>query len=135
MHKATLSCDGKREKNVFVKRNEMNINTVFSDAVFLQEIKAAKLQTGATGTTGAEKNNQFQANNLKMIVKNAANNNITVRVMPSGLSRAKLNQSKYIKKRKEVSWTLEWIFQDEDDTDTNDVSVINHRYTLDLESH
>jgi hypothetical protein len=58
-------------------------------------------------------NAQKAAINLKSIVKHALSNNNTVKLLPTGMSRAKKNQSKYIKKRKEISWTIEWIFQDE----------------------
>lgn len=123
LHKINFNCDGKQDKNVFLKRNEININTLFSDSAFLQDIKQHTL-TQSTDFQQIQKNNQSQANNSKVIVKHAASNNTVVKVMPLGLSRAKLNQSKYIKKRKEISWTIEWIFHE---ANSNALSIFNHR--------
>lgn len=139
-HKETLACDGKREKNNFIKRKEMNLNTVFSDSSFLQEIKSA-VAVGTVaweGNAGQEKYHHHQGaiNNLKQIVRHASSNNCTVKLAPAGLKRARTNQSKYIKKRKEISWTIEWRFQIEDkyneqqaDEEDGFITVLNHRYS------
>ena len=142
-HKETLACDGKREKNNFIKRKEMNLNTVFSDSSFLQEIKSAVAvgTVAREGNAGQEKYHHHQGaiNNLKQIVRHASSNNCTVKLAPGGLKRARTNQSKFLKKRKEISWTIEWRFQikekdNEHQAEGEDefITILNHRYSRSL---
>ena len=117
-HKKNSNCDGLKDRNIFITRNYLNANTVFSDSIFLQDIKTgisnSKVEHGEKKSgVNALKSGVNAQKAAKSIVKHALSNNNTVKLLPTGMSRAKKNQSKYIKKRKEISWTIEWIFQDE----------------------
>lgn len=130
-HKEAMQCDGKREKNNFIKRKEMNLKTVFSDSLFLQEIRSSVACGTIVGRGRVQEKHHHQGaiNNLKQIVKHASLNNCAVKIAPVGLKRARSNQSKFLKKRKEISWTIEWQFLDENEQlEGKRETILTHRY-------
>ena len=113
----------------------MSLKTVFSDSCFLEEMKIYAATASSSPDTKREYNkiagikmndgndrvlgNQQQ---LKFLVKMAGRNNLQLKLMPPGMSKSKQNQSKFIKKRKEISWTCEWILE------SCAASVLSHRH-------
>lgn len=119
-HKSTFSCNGKRDRTEYVKRDDLSYKTLVSDYKLLEEIErvddvAKRLQPPAP--------RRQLPGYLKSLVHQAKCRHVTLQLLAPGMKRRKDNTTRYDGKSRVLCWRVEWRFQS---VHTGDVVRITH---------
>ncbi|WCJ34016.1 HIT-type Zinc finger family protein [Euphorbia peplus] len=119
-HKHRTGCSGNRNKTQFVPLSDFNDNLLVSDYNLLEEIK----RVAESAQRMREKSYAYPQNRLPkhlQALRNAAGKRSTnLLLLPSGMSKRQMNQTRYNQRWKYISWTIEWRFH------TTDVVLHDH---------
>lgn len=110
-HKADSNCNGQRDVTAFVSLENFTDSTLCSDLAFLEE--GIGLQENAHSQE-RQRSNKDRATKRAMILQEQAKtrSNITLRLLPGGMTRRKQNTSFYQFKTQTIFWRVEWLFPD-----------------------
>ncbi|SAL95606.1 hypothetical protein [Absidia glauca] len=108
-HKADQSCSGERSKTHYVPMKEYNESNMMSDYVYLEDVS----RQSDTLTRHRIKDNKTTSPadyKLKMVVKNARGMGVLYDMLPAGMSKRKANRTNYSTKKRQLFWTMEFLF-------------------------
>ncbi|KAJ7949104.1 Box C/D snoRNA protein 1 [Quillaja saponaria] len=120
-HKKRTGCTGKRNHTEFVPISQFNDNLLLSDFNLLEDVKrvaesAQRMRTKLCGYA------HFKLPfHLKSLQSAARSRQTRLLFLPSGMSRREKNQTRYEKRNKFISWTIEWLFH------STDIVLQDHR--------
>ncbi len=110
-HKEGKLCSGLRNPVAYVRRKDFSSSVLDNDYNFLVRVER-DLDNAAK--SNKRDSNLAGHNAVRPFVKRAKDvGEVTVLSAPKGLKRAKSNKSNWVGKKQCLSWTVEWIFEDE----------------------
>lgn len=116
-HKARTGCGGKRSRTEFVPLSEFDDDLLISDYNLLEETKrvaesARRMGAAIDGFRGYV---GYRLPVHLQKLRNAANLRKTrLLLLPPGMSKRKMNRSRYDPRKKSIFWTIEWRFHSTD---------------------
>ena len=122
-HKTESGCDGKRDRTAYISIASFSDRQFSSDFYFLEEVAATvrgSRRDPRTAASGRPRKSE------KRLAKQARRSGVSLRRMPLGMQRRKLNRTVWDSGRKRLLWTVELIFGTFD-KDTPDVKILAQR--------
>lgn len=116
-HQQRASCNGKRDPTTYVKKEQLTTASgIDHDYNFLSGVERvfdkADKNREERGITEPDQNMKRRWHNEGNLQKYLRQNHILVDRAPVGMSRQKMNQTRYIQKSKRIVWTVEWVDAD-----------------------
>ncbi|KAK8639885.1 hypothetical protein V6N13_138251 [Hibiscus sabdariffa] len=126
-HKQRTGCNGKRNITSFVPLSKFDDNLLLSDYNLLEETKrvaetAERIRSRICNTMNSSYyHHHFKLSNpLRTLRSAAASRRTKLLFLPSGMSRRETNQTQFNRRKKCISWTIEWRFH------STDVVLLDH---------
>jgi len=108
-HKQKTGCSGQRNKTSFVARTEFNNIHLLNDYRLLEE--AARIADNAKRDK-KWKRGGFQRRPCQYLQKNVQKSGVTLYCMEEGMKRREENRSRYDYHKREIKWTVKFVFDD-----------------------
>lgn len=116
-HQQRASCDGKRDPTAYVKKEQLaTASGIDHDYNFLSGVERVfgsadkNLEERGIGGVPDSVQKRWQFNGP--LQRYLREHRVVVDRAPSGMSRQKTNQTRYIQKSKKIVWTVEWVDAD-----------------------
>ncbi|CAO3630937.1 unnamed protein product [Cunninghamella blakesleeana] len=107
-HKLDQSCSGERNKAEYVPLKQYNESNMMNDYVYLEDVSRQSDNLTRQRSTDPQFIKMDQKK--KAIIKNARQAGIVYDMLPSGMSKHKLNRTNYSIKCRQIFWTIEFVF-------------------------
>ncbi|CCG83863.1 protein of unknown function [Taphrina deformans PYCC 5710] len=108
-HKLSTNCSGKRNQTTFIPRSKFDDASINNDYNFLTTLER-DLDNASRLNNDSPVGRNF--NQVKGFVKRAHDvGEVTVKLAPRGMKRARTNKSSWVAKKSQLSWTVEWLFE------------------------
>ncbi|GAB2289083.1 hypothetical protein Dimus_023384 [Dionaea muscipula] len=113
-HKLRTNCSGKPDLSHTIPLSQFDDNRLLSDFNMLEDVKrvaesARRMRMKLCGFAQYRLPSQ-----LKSLQSAAASRRTRLLFLPSGMSRRERNQTRYNRRKKFISWTIEWRFHSTD---------------------
>ncbi|KAL1209559.1 hypothetical protein V5N11_005184 [Cardamine amara subsp. amara] len=113
-HKKRTSCTGKRKVTDFVPLSKFDDNLLLSDYNMLEETKRVAESALRMRSQLCKFPYYELPYHLRSLRTAATSRNTKIWYLPSGMLKREKNQSRYDKRSKCISWTIEWRFHSTD---------------------
>ncbi|KAJ8664079.1 hypothetical protein O0I10_000357 [Lichtheimia ornata] len=109
-HKQDNDCSGERSKTHFVSRDQYNYSNMMSDYVYLEDV-SRKSDTLSRERLRADRRDPWPVEQRnRALVKQVRAMGVNYSMLPSGMSRHKMNKTNYSSNFHQVFWSIECCF-------------------------
>ncbi|ONI20260.1 hypothetical protein PRUPE_2G005000 [Prunus persica] len=134
-HKLRTGCTGKRNQTNFVPLSQIDNNQLLSDYNLLEEVKRVSESAQRLRNKLCRYNYYRLPDHLKSLRGAASSRRTKLLFLPSGMSKREKNQTRYDRRKKCISWTIEWRFHSTDVVLTDHEVNENTKFCSIIENH
>ncbi|CAB4268028.1 unnamed protein product [Prunus armeniaca] len=134
-HKFRTGCTGKRNQTNFVPLSQIDNNQLLSDYNLLEEVKRVSESAQRLRNKLCRYNYYRLPDHLKSLRGAASSRRTKLLFLPSGMSKREKNQTRYDRRKKCISWTIEWRFHSTDVVLTDHEVNENMKFCSIIENH